>query len=111
VRVALRYGCPLLLVGSLLAAALLWLLPINEYEFHACDPDGLAIATALLLLGIALTTGAAAFALFDRSASKRRKRILLGLSAALLVVHMARGPELIRERSWTNQTCDVEPTG
>lgn len=108
-RALLRYSGPLLLVGALVTAVLLWRLPVNDYEFHACDPDGLAISTAFLLLGVALATGAAVLAVCDRSASRHRKRVLIALCAAILVVHLARVPELLRERAWSNQTCDVGP--
>lgn len=108
-RAVLRYGCLVLVAGSLVLAGLLWLLPINEYEVHACDPDGVAISGALLLGGILLITGAVVLVLVDRSVTRRRRRILLGLSAAVFAIHLARGPELLRERAWTSSVCDVGP--
>ena len=108
-RAVLRYGCLVLLAGSLVLAALLWLLPINEYEVHACDPDGVAISAGLLLGGILLIATAGVFVLVDRSASRRRRRILLGLSAGVFAMHLARGPEILREEAWTRSHCDVRP--
>jgi hypothetical protein len=110
VNALLRYGCLILLAGSLVLAGLLWLLPINGYEVHACDPDGVAVSSALLLSGLLLLAGAVAGILVDGSASRRRRRILLGLCGAVFAIHLARGPELLRERAWTSRTCDVGPT-
>jgi hypothetical protein len=97
----------------LLLAALLWLLPVNWYDatqgFRACDPDGLAISLGLLLLGIVLVVGAVALVLIDKSASPRRRRILLAVAAAICATHLARGPELLREHAWTEARCDVGP--
>jgi len=42
--------------------------------------------------------------------SRFRRRILLGLSGVIFAIHLARGPELLRERAWTSRTCDVGPT-
>jgi hypothetical protein len=106
-RSVIRYGCLVLLAGSMILGGLLWLLPINEYEVHACDPDGVAVSGAILLGGILLATGATILALLDKSGSKRRRRILLGLTAAAFAIHLARGPELLRERAWTSSNCDV----
>ena len=109
-NVLLRYGCLILLAGSLVLAGLLWLLPINAYEVHACDPDGVAVSTAFLLSGLLLLAGAVACIFVDGSAGRRRRRILLGLSGVVFAIHLARGPELLRERAWTSRTCDVWPT-
>jgi hypothetical protein len=109
VRAFLRYSCLVLMTGSLALAGLFWLLPINWYEVHACDPDGLAISGALLLAGILSIAGAVVLVLVDRSASTRRRRILLALSTAIFAIHMARGPALLREQAWTSSRCDVEP--
>ena len=106
----LRYGGLILFAGSLALAGLLWLLPLNAFEVHACDPDGLAVSSAFLLSGLLLLAGAVACIFFDGSASPRRRRILLGLSGVVFAVHLARGPELLREGAWTSLTCDVGPT-
>jgi hypothetical protein len=106
-----RYGGLVLVASSLVLAGLLWLLPINEYEVHACDPDGVAISGMFLFGGILLITGAAVFAFLDRKASHRRRRILLGICAAIFALHLARGPEILREHEWTNARCDVGPMG
>ena len=111
VKALARYGCLILLAGSLALAGLLWLLPINEYEVRACDPDGLAVSSAFLLSGLLLFAGAVACIFVDGSASRRRRRILLGLSGVVFAIHLARGPELLREREWTSRTCDVGPEG
>ena len=110
VSTLLRYGGLILLAGALALAGLLWLLPINEYEVHACDPDGVAVSSAFLLGGLLLLAGAVVCIFVDGSVSRRRRRILLGLSGVVFAIHLARGPELLRERGWTSRTCDVGPT-
>jgi hypothetical protein len=110
-RVILKHAPWVLLAGSLVVAGLLWLLPINWYEatlgVHACDPEGLAFAGLTLVVGLALLSGAVFLVLVDKSAGRRRKTALLALAVAALAIHLARGPALLRERAWTQSTCDV----
>ncbi len=110
-RVLLKYAPWVLLAGSLALAGLLWLLPINWYEatleIHACDPDGLAFSGMLLVGGLALAALAVILVLVDRSGGRWRRPAVLFLAAASSAIHLARGPELLRERAFTESRCDV----
>jgi hypothetical protein len=110
-RVILKYAPWVLLAGSLALAGLLWLLPINWYEatleIHACDPDGLAFSGMLFAGGLALSAVAVILVLVVRSAGRWRRPAVLSLAAAVSAIHLARAPELLRERAWTESRCDV----